>query len=235
VADTTGGGAQGADRAVQVVAFDVNETLFSLARMRPAFEGAGLDPALVPLWFSRVLRDGFALTAAGGFTTFRQLAASALRDVAQPDVDDEQVLAAFAELEPHPDVEPAFTLLREAGVRMVTLTNGAAALTVGLLERAGLAEYVERCLSVEEVRRWKPAPEPYLYAARECGVAPERIALVAAHAWDCDGARRAGLRTGWVSRLEGRPPEVFARADVEGDDLVEVARGLLALRPPTSR
>lgn len=216
---------------VQVVAFDVNETLFSLARMRPAFETAGLDPAQVPLWFARLLRDGFALTAAGGYRPFSELAASALRDIGQGGVDDgtvEQVLAAFSELDPHPDVAPAFELLRDADVRIVTLTNGAAALTAGLLERAGLSSYVQRCLSVEVVRRWKPAPEPYVHAATECGVAMGRMALVAAHSWDCDGARRAGLVTGWVSRLEGRPPDVFARADVEGDDLVEVARGLLA-------
>jgi 2-haloacid dehalogenase len=222
----------GSGGVVQVVAFDVNETLFSLVRMRPAFEVAGLDPAQVPLWFARLLRDGFALTAAGDYRPFSELAASALRDVGQGGVDDgtvEQVLAAFSELDPHPDVAPAFELLREADVRIVTLTNGAAALTAGLLERAGLSSYVERCLSVEEVRRWKPAPEPYLHAAAESGVAPGRMALVAAHSWDCDGARRAGLVTGWVSRLEGRPPDVFARSDVEGDDLVEVARGLLAL------
>lgn len=53
---------------LDAVVFDVNETLFSLRRMGPAFAVAGLDPGLVPLWFARLLRDGFALTAMGGMS-----------------------------------------------------------------------------------------------------------------------------------------------------------------------
>jgi 2-haloacid dehalogenase len=106
---------------------------------------------------------------------------------------------------------------READVRIVTLTNGSAATTTGLLERSGLHHYVERVVSVEAVRRWKPAPEPYRHAAAACGVPPDRMALVAAHAWDIHGAHRAGLLTGWVSRVENQwndlfnPPDVAAR------------------------
>jgi 2-haloacid dehalogenase len=52
---------------------------------------------------------------------------------------------------------------------------------------------------------------------------------VAVHAWDCHGAKRAGLTTGWASRLEGGYGGLFAPADVTGADLAEVADGLLAL------
>jgi hypothetical protein len=46
-------------RDVRVVAFDVNETLFSLGGLGPVFATVGLNPAAVPLWFARLLRDGF--------------------------------------------------------------------------------------------------------------------------------------------------------------------------------
>ncbi|HEX3650398.1 MAG TPA: hypothetical protein VHV49_18385, partial [Pseudonocardiaceae bacterium] len=59
----------------------------------------------------------------------------------------------------------------------------------------------------------------------------EEITLVAAHAWDIHGAHQAGLVTGWVSRLEGRFPPVFAPPDVTGAGLLEVVEALLALRP----
>ncbi|MBA3248738.1 MAG: hypothetical protein H0T66_00140 [Geodermatophilaceae bacterium] len=61
---------------------------------------------------------------------------------------------------------------------------------------------------------------------------PERMALVAAHAWDCHGARQAGLRTGWVSRLEGAVGAIYRPADVIGRTLDEVALGLLDAGPP---
>lgn len=215
--------------APAVVAFDVNETMFDLAGLGPAFADAGLPAEAVPLWFARVLRDGFALTVLGDYRPFSALGTAGLRGL-RPELseaDASAVIARFAELDPHPDVEPALRRLADAGVRAVTLTNGSAEVTRTLLARAGLSSYVETPLSVDAVRRWKPAPEPYRYAAQACGVAPGQVALVAAHAWDCAGARRAGLRSGWVSRLEGREPAAFAGAEVTGDRLDEVVAQLL--------
>jgi len=69
----------------------------------------------------------------------------------------------------------------------------------------------------------------YRHAASALGVEPGGLALVAAHAWDCHGASRAELVTGWVSRLERAYSPIFAPPDVTGADLTEVARGLLGL------
>ena len=71
----------------------------------------------------------------------------------------------------------------------------------------------------------------YLYAAEVMGVAPGQMALVAAHDWDCHGAKRAGLITGWVSRKSGGFGAPFAPPDVTGEDLTEVAAELLDLEP----
>jgi 2-haloacid dehalogenase len=104
--------------------------------------------------------------------------------------------------------------------------------TAAFAERAGIAPRLERVMTVAEVGRWKPPAIVYRYAAEWLGVPPGRLALVAAHAWDCHGAKRAGLVTGWVSRLEGRYPPVFAPPDVAGATLEEVADGLLGLPVP---
>ncbi len=71
----------------------------------------------------------------------------------------------------------------------------------------------------------------YLYAAEVLDVPPSRMALVAAHDWDCHGAKRAGLITGWVSRKAGGFGAPFEPPDVSGEDLTEVAARLLALDP----
>jgi 2-haloacid dehalogenase len=84
-------------------------------------------------------------------------------------------------------------------------------------------------ISAEEAGTWKPPAPVYQYAAAVLGVKPPQLALVAAHAWDCHGAKRAGLVTGWVSRLERAYSPVFAAPDVAGADLTEVARRLLDL------
>jgi 2-haloacid dehalogenase len=215
-----------------VIAFDVMETLFPLDPLETRFSAAGLAPGTVRHWFDRVLRDGFALSAAGAYRPFAEVAVGALLDVdghRMPEATARELVGAIADLEPRADAAPALRRAREAGPRVVALTNGSAATTRGLLERTGLDAHVERVVSVDEVRRWKPAPEPYAHAAEVCGVARARVALVAAHAWDVDGARRAGLATGWSAHLEGRFPDAFEPADVSGPDLVAVVDDLLAL------
>jgi 2-haloacid dehalogenase len=216
-----------------VIAFDVIETLFPLEPLRTRITEAGQPGHLLELWFARLLRDAFALTAAGGYRPFPEVAAGALTAVtgnALGDREVQQIVAGFGELDPRPDAEPAVRAARDAGLRVVTLTNGSARNTGALLERAGLRQQVERVISVHEVRRWKPVPEPYRHAAAVCEVPADRVALIAAHGWDVHGARHAGLTTGWVSHLEGHFPAVFDPADVNGDDLVTVVDGLLQLQ-----
>lgn len=216
-----------------VIAFDVIETLFSLEPLRKRLIDAGLAGHLLELWFSRLLRDAFALVASGGYRAFADIASAALRSTAGSSLSDDAVgtiLAGFAELNPHADVQPAVRLARDAGMRLVTLTNGSARNTAALLRRAGIEEDIEQVLSVDDVQRWKPAPEIYGHAATSTGVSADRVALVAAHAWDTHGAHQAGLTTGWVARREAQFPAIFAPPDVTGRDLVEVISGLLALR-----
>lgn len=216
-----------------VIAFDVIETLFPLEPIRRRLVDAGQPGHMLELWFAHLLRDGFALAASGGYRPFGDVAAGALRSATGHALDDEAaggVLAGFAELDPHPDVLPAVRLARGAGIRLVTLTNGSARNTARLLRRAGLDEDIEQVLSVDDVRRWKPAADVYRHAVHSTHVFPERVALVAAHAWDTHGAHRAGLTTGWVARHDHEFPDVFTAPDVVGRDLVETVRGLLALR-----
>ena len=215
-----------------VVAFDVIETLMSLEPLRERLTGIGQPPHLLEAWYTRTLRDGLALSATGDYAPFTDVAESALRGLTGYTISDEQVaevMAGFGELPAFPDALPAMTTLTEAGVRVACLTNGSASLTSSFLDRAGLASLVDRVVSVSEVYRWKPSKLVYLYAAEVLDVPPQRMALVAAHDWDCHCAKRAGLAAGWVSRKAGGYGAPFEPPDVVGEDLTEVAAKLLAL------
>ena len=74
-------------------------------------------------------------------------------------------MARFAGLALHPDVAPGVRALAEAGVRMVTLSNGAATSPSGCSPAAGIREAFEHVLSVEDAGIWKPAAGAYAYAA----------------------------------------------------------------------
>jgi 2-haloacid dehalogenase len=219
-------------RRPAVVAFDVIETLASLEPLRARLTQTGQPPGLLEAWYTRTLRDGMALSATGDYTGFTEVADAALRGLTHYTISDDRVayvMAGFDELPAFPDALPAVTQLAEAGLRVACLTNGSASFTSSFVERAGLR--VDRIISVGEVYRWKPASVVYLYAAEVLGVSPDRLALVAAHDWDCHGAKRAGLTAGWVSRKAGGFGAPFAPPDVQGEDLTEVAAKLLALEP----
>lgn len=221
----------------QTVAFDVVETLMSLEPLRPRFAEVGLAPGLLEHWFDRLLRDGMALTLAGDYEPFPTMAAAALRTLARGELDDDaiaHVLAGFSELPAHPDVEPAMQTLTEAGIPMVCLSNGTAETTTKFLERNELTSYVDQVISVADIHSWKPPIRVYDYALKQIGHPAHEVALVAVHAFDCHGAKRAGLTTGWASRLEGHYANVFAPADVVGHDLVDVAQELTALPTGTT-
>jgi 2-haloacid dehalogenase len=215
----------------EVVAFDVNETLLDLAPVRAALVEAGQPPELLATVFARTLLTGFAATAVGGWCRFRDAFETALQQVSDLDGPVRSAVAdAFGELAPHPDVEPALRRLTEAGVRVVTLSHGSPGVAEAGLERGGIAPLVERCLSSEEIRAWKPAREVYLWAAGSCGVPPGDMALVAAHGWDVMGAQRAGLTGAWFPRAERSYPAVYEPPHVSAPDLRGVVEELLALR-----
>ncbi len=219
----------------RIVAFDVIETLFSLEPLRARFQEAQLPPDKLELWFAKILRDGFALAAADVFQPFQQVAAGTLAvfladEGQKPDNDKIQsILQGFSELKAHPDVAPAFEKLRAADVRILTLTNGSKENTQKLLREAQLESFVEQIIAIDEVQQWKPRREVYRHAARQAGVEPSQMALVAAHAWDVQGARRAGLVTGWVQRQEKLFHPALEKPDVSGGTLLEVCEQLLAL------
>jgi 2-haloacid dehalogenase len=215
----------------RAVAFDVVETLFSLKSVAVALREVGVEAHRREQLMTRLLRDGFALAASGTYRPFRDVADGALTAVAAglDAWERRHVLDAFGSLDAQPDAYPALERLAEAGVAVAALSNGSAATTSALLERAGLAVLVGHVISIDEVQMWKPAPAPYRHAAGVVGVEPGQLALVAVHAWDIHGAHHAGLVTGWASRLEGTFPATFSPPDVSGADLVGVADGLLAL------
>ncbi|GAB3990577.1 haloacid dehalogenase type II [Nocardioides marmoraquaticus] len=215
-----------------LVVLDVNETLSDLSLMGEAFERAGLGAHEVEAWFAGVLRDAFALTLLGDLPGFADLASSSLRARltaagADPDAAAD-VMERFTGLPLHPDVEDGIVGLAEAGCRVVTLSNGSASVARTLLEGTAAADVVEAYLSVEDAGAWKPAGQAYRHALDRTGVSADRAMLVAVHAWDVAGARRAGLATAWVGRAGAAYPDALPPADLEVTSLVDLAERLAA-------
>jgi 2-haloacid dehalogenase len=217
---------------VDAVAFDVLETLLDLEPIGARLEEVGQPAAVLGPFFMRFQRDAMALTLARDVADFTATARQALRTETKQAMSDDNiayVLEGFAKVPAFPDAVPALRKLSEAGVTIGCLTVGDPDNTRSFLASAGLETYVDHVVTSDAAGVWKPAPDVYQYTAQVLGCELDRMALVAVHAWDCHGAKRAGALAGWCSRLEGEPGDVFVPADVQGDDLVEVVDRLLAL------
>jgi 2-haloacid dehalogenase len=216
-----------------LIVFDVNETLSDMSSMRARFVEVGAPAHFAEVWFSGLLRDGFALTAAGDTARFGTIGADLLRSVLLGEVLPQNVeeavshiMLGLTQLELHSDVAQGVRSLKGAGYRLSTLSNGSAQLAEGLLERSGLRGEFDFLLSVEQAELWKPARAAYEYAGRVSCLRAEELLLVAVHPWDIHGASAAGLQTAWLNRSGTAYPGYFSKPDITIGDLGELAIAL---------
>mgnify|MGYP001205242853 CR=1 FL=1 len=196
----------------------------------------GLSPSLddvaterlLALWQRHIDREHAAI--ADGERPYRNSAAldrEAARQVADAAGADgtdtgtvEALAASTRRLPPWPDTTEGLARLAER-FPLVGLSNASRAALLELNAHAGLRWHL--AVSAEEARAYKPSPEVYRLAAEASGRPPERLLMVAAHAWDLRGAQRLGMRTAYVRRPVGDPPAPSDRFDLYADGLADLA------------
>ena len=223
----------------RVCVFDVIETMLDLRALDPHFQRIFGDAAARQEWFQQLLQSALVATVTNAYTDFGAVGKAALdmtaarRGVELGDDDRQQILGAVRHLPPHPDVQPGLEQLRGAGFRLAALTNSTEEVARTQLDHAGLAGYFKQILSVDTVRRFKPAPEVYRMAAERLDVPIEGMRLVAAHAWDVAGAQRAGCAAAFVARPGKVLDPLAQRPEVVGADVRAVAGQIVAIEAST--
>ncbi|MFD0423943.1 haloacid dehalogenase type II [Streptomyces parvus] len=139
--------------------------------------------------------------------------------VAAPDAV-ESLARAARRLPPWPDTVAGLARLAER-FPLIGLSNASRTALLELNAHAGLRWH--QALSAEDARTYKPDPEVYRLAVTVAGLPPERLLMVAAHAWDLRGAQALGLRTAYVARPVGDPPTSSDRFDLYAEDLADLA------------
>ena len=154
-------------RRPELVVFDVNETLLSLAPIRQAMANVfGPEPPTGE-WFARLLHGSLLANELDDHRPFGEIGVDALIALGRRrGLTVERSLAAeivglMASLPAHPDVLPAVERMRAAGLRMVTLTNGSADVARSQVDNAGIAPFLVDVVSVDAVGKFKPHPAPY--------------------------------------------------------------------------
>lgn len=214
--------------------FDVNETLLDLSKLQQAINTEFKSEFAFKQWFSLLLQYSLVDTVTEEYHDFSAIGdagldmlAQALGQPARPATRKKELLGLMAELPPHPDVVPGLTALQGAGFRMVTLTNSTASVGKKQMAYAGLTDFFERLLSIDDLKRYKPHPKTYATTCEQLKVAPNEAMLLAAHGWDVAGARRAGLQAALILRPGQQQYPLAPAPTLVGPTLPALARQLI--------
>lgn len=189
-----------------VILFDVNGTILDTRALEPEIRKIFGKTLGARDWFVEVVQYAMASSLAGSHFAFEKVAQNVLRMRAEAQgvrlsrTQLDRVRQCMLTLPPFRDVKRGLDHLRNLNVRLAVLTNSSERVLQEQLQHAGLARYFDRTLTVEQVRRFKPAPEPYQMAASALGVSTGEVLMVAAHPWDLLGAAKAGCRTALILR-----------------------------------
>lgn len=215
--------------ALPTIVLDVNETVLDLSALDPLFADAFGDKGVRRVWFAQTLQTALAMTLYGGYAPFGEIARAALditahkRGVRLDDERARRIMHGLGALPAHGDVRDGLTRLRDAGYRIVALSQGTEEMLEAQLGHAKLRSFVERIFSADAIKRYKPSPETYALV-RDTLADELPPLLVTAHDWDVGGAMHAGWDAAFIARhgaalnpLEPRPafvaPDFRALAD----------------------
>jgi len=144
------------------------------------------------------------------------------------DADKMELVEKFSTMPPYPEVPAALRKLRAAGFRLFTLTDNLPEVQTRQLEHGGIVDFFERRFSADGVKHHKPSPRAYAYVARELGVEPSQLCLVACHTWDTLGAVAAGWEGALIKRVGNEVLGVGPQPQIVGANLDDVADQLIA-------
>ena len=220
----------------KLLVFDVNETLLDLNAMKErvaeALDGRG---DLLPLWFTTMLQYSLVAAVGDNYGDFGAIGSAAMMMVARNhgiELSREaarEAMTPIRSLPPHPEVAAALGQLKQAGFRMVTLTNSSHSTVDAQIGNAGLMDLFEDLLSIEDIQMFKPHTHVYRWAARKMGVPSNECLLVAAHGWDIAGALWAGWRAAFLSRPGAQLYPLAPAPEIVAPDLRLAAARLIAM------
>ena len=193
---------------VDAVFFDLYGTLVDLAGLTWACDVAapGRGAELATRWRQRQIEATWLRNVMDRWADFEAVTSQALAVALEelsielpPGEAERTLLPAWRILPARLGVEAVLDRLDSGGVPAGILTNGSEPMLVETLAGAGLEGRFRWLLSVDAVRRYKPAPEVYRLAVDATGAAPERLGFVTANAWDAAGAAAYGFRVAWLA------------------------------------
>ena len=200
-------------REIKVLVFDQYGTIVDMQKglteaVTPFLAGKGWPgkPGSFVTWWRRTHFENSMIDALcdRGHTPYREIGHRAVSyvmgrcSIAYTQDEVRRLIGEIERLKPFPDVVAALGALRQHGYRLAILSNGDRDMLAAAGPHIGFA--FDHVISVQEAGYFKPHWKTYAKAEEIIGHDRSGILFVANHAFDCIGAKAAGMRTAFIDR-----------------------------------
>jgi 2-haloacid dehalogenase len=221
----------------KLIAFDAYGTLFDVYSMgqlaEELFPGHGQSLAL--MWRDRQIEYTRLVTMsdpdpAGSkyYLPFWELTVRSLRyvckrlDLNLSDQNEKQLMDQYTKLTSFADSLNVLQAIKEKSIATAILSNGSREMLATVVTSNGLTPYLDKIVTIEDVRLFKTAPQAYELLLKAFPVKKEEILFVSSNAWDALAAKWFGFDVFWVNRLGHPFEEIGERPNYEGTSLTQV-------------
>ena len=221
----------------KLIAFDAYGTLFDVYSMGQLAEELfpGHGQVFSVMWRDRqidytrlVTMSDPSSNGSKHYLSFWELTIRSLRYVCKrmglnltPEYE-KRLMDQYAKLTGFEDSLTVLKAIKEKGLFTAILSNGSREMLTTVVDSNGLTPYLDKVVTVEEVRLFKTAPQAYALLLKEFLVKKEEILFVSSNAWDALAAKWYGFDVFWVNRLGHPFEEIGENPNYEVDSLTKV-------------
>lgn len=132
-------------------------------------------------------------------------------------------------LKPMPRALEAVAALAEAGIRQICVSNAGRLILDANIDALAFGSIMEFTLSIDDVRKGKPDPEPYAMGVQRLGLRADQVAAVE----DSETGRRSARAAGLLVIAYDHLGQLITHADHVVRDLAGIPSLLARTRPAT--
>ncbi|AKS47009.1 2-haloacid dehalogenase [Octadecabacter temperatus] len=195
--------------------FDVDAAARNVAKEPGQSQLAAVWGTLSADWRAKQLEYSWLRAIAGQHIPFWQVTQDALdwaldNNGLHDNALRAKLLSVYKELPAFPEVPAMLKALKEKDVNIAILSNGSPDMLVSAVRSAGIGEYLDDVLSVEEVEIYKPHRHVYDLVWDRFDVPQTEVLFASSNGWDAAGAAGYGFGTVWVNRADKPQDRLWA-------------------------
>lgn len=208
--------------ALKALVFDAYGTLYDVQSVAAVTDKAfpGYGNYITQVWRLKQLEYTWLRTLMGAYEDFWTATQESLSYTLKTiglEADKalfDKIADSYNHLSPYPDAKASLQAL--SGYRLAILSNGSPGMLKALTANSGLDKLLERSMSIDSKKAFKPDPRAYRVVEEEMGLRPEEVLFVSSNGFDVSGAKKFGFR---VARIERVTPAAL-KAEVTGSDAI---------------